>query len=363
MKKPDLILLLTVLILLGFTIQGRQELLELRAKQEDRMKRNGEQAGAHENPAGKFRVSLRSDPQDDRAAAEKLIADWREVAHQFRPPMGGYGPEELARMELAKLTAFERIRRVAPEHWAYIIENFVISNHDEQEELLDVMLDVNPGKLMEILLDSTMPAQSYSPKISALHKALESCAQNDPIGMIDWMTTHADEYPDLIGDDAKRCVVEGIAETDPMLALKSIRELGISDGGSIRSAMDRVFDTWSDAEPRMKKLEAIRAFRKEMDGQDLYYGSSYASIVFGNDRDNRDFRKITAFMESANLTQDELEMIARNAPSHVIAGHEVEWMDWLKNQNISKEVHDKCVESMPAGGLRNHAKQSGSGNQ
>lgn len=346
MKKLDIFLWLTALILTGLLVQGRHKLSELRFAQQDPSNHYKGQPIGKQESAGKFRASLRASPEDDRAAAEKLIADWRDANSQHGSHTGRYSPEDTARRKLAKLTAFERLRRIDPEHWAYIIDNFPTFEEQEKTELLNVMLDTDPRKLIDALINSSVPELPVHPKFSALREALKSCAEKDPFGMADWMIANSSEYPEMLDNEQKLSLLSGISKANPGLALQTISKLDMSDDRYIRSAIDDIFGKWDDTEPPIKKLEAIRTFRKSMGDRNIYYGSSYSAILFEFDDDQEKFPKIINLMESANLSQDELEIIAGQLRFHIDEQNAADWISWVNNQPISEASRTKSIESI-----------------
>ncbi len=315
---------------------------ELRAEQERLINRQGGLGGGHDDSRESFRVSKRSSAEERQAAADQLIKDWLDLLN--KPAAQGSGPAEEARWKLRYLELIERLKGIHPDHWADVIDALESADaHRAVFNSLNVMLLLNPGKLRNMLLDSSESDRCWWERRTMLRYALGSCAEDDPAGMLDWMVANADNYTKLIHDNGKIEVVGVIAKTDPRLALQAISKLGISN---TQEALNQIITSMKDnSESRMTKLEAIREFREGTD-EELEYDNAYQSIIFGGYEGQANFTQVMDFIESAHMSQDEMEIVVDNMQHSEIEGQEAEWMNWLNEVDVSEKVRSKRVKSM-----------------
>ena len=160
--------------------------------------------------------------------------------------------------------------------------------------------------------------------------ALARWAKDDPMGALAWVRKNGEAHPDVINDDAKAGLVKGVATKDPKLALELIGELKLEDDGNAIQAVASVAKTPELRSATLKALRDLAAKPGATEKQRTQVHNAISELVRNAARES--YAAATQWIESTDLTADELASAADSLTYTVKRDETGRWVEWLGNK-------------------------------
>jgi hypothetical protein len=151
--------------------------------------------------------------------------------------------------------------------------------------------------------------------------------KDDPMATLEWVRANETKHPDLVTEEAKTKMIEGIANKDPQLALKLMEEFGIKDSKPLISSM---MESAKSSEERTSALNTLRGHlatiqdekkRGEIAGQLSEIGRG---IVEGS------FEVGSKWITGSKLNDSELDAVMKGIIAHRLDHkNTAQWVEWM----------------------------------
>ncbi|MCB1134254.1 MAG: hypothetical protein KDN05_24265, partial [Verrucomicrobiae bacterium] len=179
--------------------------------------------------------------------------------------------------------------------------------------------------------------------------ALANWAKDDPMGALKWVQENGKKFPELINDQAKGGLIAGAAAQDPKLAFQLLGEL--YDGFRSESIAD-IAGAARTEEERTATLAAMREYLSGLSEKGEKTGAIYQGIrtlAFGRGYQDGDFESASRWIESSELSPEELEGATNNIEHAVKLDEAGKWIEWLGDSELPAEtsklrIHDLAAE-------------------
>ncbi|MCU0752796.1 MAG: hypothetical protein MUC40_07195 [Akkermansiaceae bacterium] len=168
--------------------------------------------------------------------------------------------------------------------------------------------------------------------------ALANWAKDDPLGALEWIRANKETHPDLVTDDAMNHLLKGVASKDPVLAFQFLGELEESKRAM---GVNDIIRAANGPEQRTATLAALRDYASSF-GDNIHKNATLTQalndLVFGDDLQSAGFEATTSWIESANLTKEELVYATQHMQNGVKTSETGQWIEWLANSGIPENA-------------------------
>jgi hypothetical protein len=178
-----------------------------------------------------------------------------------------------------------------------------------------------------------------------ISSALSRWAQDDPLAALEWIRTNAKQRPDLVTDHAKRAVLTGAARQDPRLAFTLIDELNLGAGGDWDAA-DAIGESATTPEQRKAVLLALREHMKTKGGDERDAVCRETMTALGEGATREGYDHAVAWLESAELDQDETRAFAAGLSPWQTKDDTGRWIEWMDEKLPSEDVSPRVTALM-----------------
>jgi len=338
MKHSISITVIILAVAAAFGWQGRRQLASVRATH-DRLVEEAHALGIATGAAetGKGGVRTRHHERPDKVAAamataREFIALAREMEESDQ--LGGQPDHE----SMKRIVDFmDRLLSLDASQMKLVIEEFNAASDLKDETrrqflTISIMMLANdhPRAALDVITESSDLAPLAN---QFLGGALTNWAKTDPFGALEWIRANKETHPDLVTDDAMTHVIAGAATQDPALAFQLLGEL---DESNRHLGVSMITQAASTPEQRSATLAALRKYaEKTHSGEILKQG--IRNLTFDS-RNKIGFEASAAWIESANLTTEELAFATQHMHNRVKTSDSGQWIEWLAASGLPEEV-------------------------
>lgn len=186
----------------------------------------------------------------------------------------------------------------------------------------------HPQAVLGLFTDGSGFARDEHSNGYVLSSSLARWAKDDPLAALAWVRQSADNFPDLITDDAKRGLLSGTAIKDPVLAFKLIDELGLK---GTDNAIESIMSAAQTPDEKLATLAALRAHLatiKEISARDELATGGLIVLAQGVVQDS--FAAASQWISAAQLSAAELVGVALALNYNTSRSGETGlWLEWL----------------------------------
>ncbi len=186
--------------------------------------------------------------------------------------------------------------------------------------------------------------------------SLAKWAKEDPLAALEWVRKNGEKFPDLVNDDAKRGRISGTAAQDPALAFKLVGELGFKDGSQAISSIMRAAQT---PEERTATFAAYRVHLASLTDDKARSALSTPAIsALGGNLGREGFQSATAWIETAKLSDEELQGVASGLNHSVKSAETGQWVEWI-GEKLPPDKADRNIRNMVRNWVENDYQAAG----
>lgn len=358
------LVILTIAAVLGW--RGRQELSEVR-RTHQKLVAEAAELGISSDSAragGGPLATKRGIREDKHAEAKQVAAEFISFAREMEDvEKRGQQPDPETMKRI--LTFMDRMLSLDGEQLKTVIQA-VRDEPDLKDETRQglIMFSImslasdHPRAAVSLFTESSdlLGEQGEMMSKHIVGSALATWAKDDPMGALEWVRKNGESHPDLVNDDTKASLLSGVAGKDPALAFELLGQLygkADPDAESHRtSAISRITGAARTPEERTATLAALRAYAATIPGKqqrEAILLSGLGTLAIGNGYRNAGFEGTTTWLDSADLTPEELAAATKNIEHSVRLEDSGRWIEWLGKSDLPEEtaaeqIHDLAAE-------------------
>lgn len=157
--------------------------------------------------------------------------------------------------------------------------------------------------------------------------SLMAWAKDDPMAALAWIRANGAAHPDIADEDSQRSILAGAALTDPVLALRLIGEMKLSDSSA---AIDAVVESAKNPDQRTAILAALRGHLQTIpDSGDREEILRESLESMGRNLSGEDFETVRSWIADAKLSQQESAGFAAGLSYFNTKEDTGRWIEWM----------------------------------
>ena len=369
MKMPLALAAIILAVGGGLGWQGSQQLTAIRANR-TQLIAEAASRGIVPNLANR-RDAVRPVKQSpaDRQATAKLIAAgfiaFGKEREAFEKAAGSHRDPVIQKQMGRRMAEFrERMMAMDPAQMNSIIAE-VRASQDLSEETRQRLVAVSvlalandhPQAVLGLFTDGSGFAKDDHSSGYVLSSSLARWAKDDPLAALAWVRQTAENFPDLITDDAKRGLLAGAAIQDPVLAFKLIAELGLKGTDNV---IERIISAAQTPEQRSSTLAALRTHLATINDVSARDELAIGGLMVLTQEIVQDsFAAASQWLATAQLSPKELLGVAVALNYNTSrTGETGQWIEWLA-ANIPAEMSAEKMKFLMTSWTRNDCQAAG----
>lgn len=241
------------------------------------------------------------------------------------------------------LGALEQIRSLDADQLKVLIGEFKDADGlgDGMRKLLlnvasSALIERNPKAALELLAGSGNPLDDPSERRGNIHASLSKWSETDPSGALVWVRASSLDFVEKEGMET--ALIHGASRTDLGLAMKMIREFGISN------RLDVAVKIAGDLRNPTQRAELLRL----MKGQPGLFGEKEISAVLvgiGKHVGESGFEEGARWIKENGFNEEEIRnLVAGGIVSHAKAADTGRWVEWM-GENLSGDARERHISS------------------
>ncbi|HSP43800.1 MAG TPA: hypothetical protein VLO11_13080 [Luteolibacter sp.] len=343
MKLSIILSAIILIVAAAFGWQGQRQLVSVRtthAKLVEEAAALGISTGTGES--GNLRARTRREARPDKVAeaksvAAELIAFAREM-EEFEKSGERPDAETMKRI----VDFMDRMLSLDASQMKILLAEFreATGLKDETRQgmlMFSIMTLSNdhPRAALELFTESSdLLGDNRMMAKHAMGGALANWAKDDPLGALEWIRANKEAHPDLVTEDAMTHLVAGVASKDPVLAFQFLGEL---DKSQREDGITKIIEASSTPEQRTATLAALREYASTHQSAELLE-AGIQNLAFGTGMHERPFEENSAWLASAEFSNEELASATEHMEHRVKTGDTGQWIEWLANSELPDKV-------------------------
>ena len=197
---------------------------------------------------------------------------------------------------------------------------------------LNLLTSDHPRTALEIFAESpNLLGNNTSLTACYVKSPLTNLAEEDPAAALEWIRKNTEKYPDRVMSAAKEGVISGIAENDPKLAFKALRELGLQDN---YMALLILANAGKTPKIRTAIFAAIRDYQANSPEDQT---AKMMTGIFTGKLASEGFAPATQWFAGANFTPSELETVVSSLSGSIKTDETSQWIDWVSEKRPAEK--------------------------
>lgn len=201
----------------------------------------------------------------------------------------------------------------------------------------------HPATALNLLAESSDLLKESGMSRHVVSSALQKWAQSDPKAAIEWTRKNAKDHPEMVTNETKKGILTGAAKIDPALAFTLAEELDLKEDGSALG--NSIAESANTAEQRTAVMKALRDHVKTLGDKERIVMLSNTLSALGGKVAQEGFSSGSAWLEKADLSEDEREGFANGINYWQTKGDTGKWLEWMEG-NVPAGKLDNKVKSL-----------------
>lgn len=177
-----------------------------------------------------------------------------------------------------------------------------------------------------------------------LQLSLAAWAANEPEAALDWFRNQLHSDAKAFDDEIKSALLGGIASSDPAQAFLELQHLKLEhQADAISNIMSSAMGNPQIRDHAVTALRSAVASSDDEDQREELLDNGWMAV--GESLQSEGYTKATAWMESMNLTKEEMASLAGGLGYYETAAETGQWISWIE-ANLKPEDADSPVREL-----------------